>query len=307
MPDPANPVTPSTPDGSTAPTGPALPEGIVARDGQFFVASKVNGEVREVPFSEALIRLQKDVSVDQGFQANAQARKELEDLRKQNENAIKYYELSQRAVKNNDPDAGRQALLLLGIEPEDEDPVTPSSPSNPQPVSDPDAAKYKAFVNAAEELGVDPADLLRDYRAKEAEKIRTRVYGELDSAVSTDKQLAAIMKGGGPKAERLKKSLQRVVGEKIREGLPPGASTYSTVIQEVRQELTDWGTLGDANQPPNPPVPGFPGLGPNTSGMGLVEALRPDSPPKPVSPITKGTEAYGKNLVERWAFGMHEG
>lgn len=288
-------ATPDATQPTSQETAPQLPEGFVKDGDQLFIETKVNNEVKRLPFEEARIRLQKELAVEEGFQKNAETRKELERIQQQHQNALKFYELSQKAMFQNDADAGRQALELMGYQMEDDDDTQDASQPSPQNGVSPEIQKELAELRKFRE------EYSSEKQATQAEQIRNRVYGELDNAVSQDAQLSKILKSKSEASGLVTQMIRDRIGHKIGKlGLPAGASTYNTVIQEIKQELKALGTLSDE---PKNPSPGFPGMGPSVSGVGFAEALAPAKRPDPASPIgAKG--GYAKNLMDRWQYDL---
>lgn len=280
---------------------PQLPEGVVLKDGKLFIETKVNNELKQLPFDEARIRLQKELAVEDGFQKNAETRKQLETQQANYKKAIEFYELSQKAMFQNDEDAGRRALQLMGYDVEEPDEAPPNAPQN-SGLSKEDREALQT-LRELQASGIDLREVGTSHQKSKAEEIRNRVYSELDAAVGQDSSLAALMKNpnaAGEVREMLRNTVGRMIG---REGKSAGASTYASAIQETKDRLTKLGTLKDAQ--PATPSP-YPGMGPSYSGVGFVEALQPAKRPEPISPIGNKNK-YAQNLMERWAFDLHNG
>lgn len=292
-----------TPTGAPAavPQGPSLPEGIVIEDGKAYVTAKVDGEEQRIPLDEARIRLQKATAAEKRFQEASNKEKSLKELESDHQTALKYYELSRKAL-SGDEDAGRQALKLMGVELDDEPGTGSPAPRTPAPV-DPRMEKVLKLVEEYEKAGLDPVGSAKYATQQEAERIRNQVFGDLDAAASQDKELSSILTGAGPRAARVKQMLRDAVAHKIRsEGLSPSAPLYAQVVRETKAALQELGTLDAIDRHNLEKAAPFLSLGPAAGNADIVGALKGAKRPEYVSPYKQGASAYGQSLLARWAF-----
>lgn len=300
-----------------APETPALPPNLIHEDGKFYIKTVVDGKDVKVPFDEAQVRLQKETAVETRFERISQREKELETLARQNETKIKYFDLSQKALHQNDRDAARQALELIGLDPDDvvdESQVQNGGNTNTPAEIDWSKApaplrEAAAFMQRCKESGIDPVDILADAKRRRNEQERNRIYGEAEQAAITNPKLAAVLKENSKRAEWVRNFIRSKVREKIaQQGLPANASTYTQVAREVESELEVLGTLASGGTVPDSSMQdtpmGFLSMGRSSGGVGNTSGVTPASRPKPTTVQEAGQDGYAKNLADRWLYDL---
>lgn len=296
MSDTNNPPTPAQ--------TPALPDGIVLKDGQTFVKTVVSGTETLVPLAEAQARLQKESASEGRFAEAARLRDEAEKAKRDAALAQEFLDAARRGEKG-DETAAKRALEILGVSAEQAT-SGPKQPAQgvPQAAELPPALKqYQTFADGCVQAGVDPIRVLNKVLTDVVESDRNEVYGNVVGLAQLNDVLAPILKGKN-------KDVAAVVTQELKDmtrlrvgldGHKVDPSTYLTIVRETAEKYKKFGIPSSGNSP----VPAtFPGLGANTQS-GVVGGDLDVTDPKqlnPLSSIVGGLDKFSQRFTQRFNF-----
>ena len=299
MPDPLN-QDPNS-QGVQTPTIPTeLAEFIVKTDSGYGLVTVCDGEKKVVPLTDARVRLQKEGTADRRL---AEATR----LRDQNKTAIEYYGYSLEAMNGN-TDAGRKALELIGIEPDDDEPANAQPTGNtnvtPTPSLDPQTAAGLKALGELTAQGIDLKTAFSMVVGSANETARTRAYNNLRQAALADPKVAEFVnnKANDARATEFLNDLYRSLDNAVASGEADGPQTYVRLTREVSEKYKRLGILGA-----NPDKPRFSeslsqaiGLGQASSSADVdLDSLVSDKRPEP-APIMGGEPGeYSRNVRQR--------